>query len=153
MKKTQLFTFIFVLLLSVLVVSPVYADQISLVQTVQASQTAVYQIELHNDTPASHEYTFTVNGLPDSLAARFSQTGPQIEKINIGPDAYETIQLEIQVPAETPVGHYTAQFVSTREDGTVLAYPLSLNVKNNLCSENQQSKSESEYFQWKRIQL
>ena len=38
--------------------------------------------------------------------------------------------LHIEVPAETPVGHYTGQFSAIRDDGQVLINPLGLTVEN-----------------------
>ena len=110
--------------------SPARADGIALSQTVQASQTAVYQIEVRNDSTADHKYTLSLSGLPDMLTANFRQEGPLVDKILVAGNEYESLTLSVDVPIDTPVGHYTAEVSITRDDGQVLTYPLSLTVEN-----------------------
>ena len=38
--------------------------------------------------------------------------------------------MQVAVPAETAVGHYTAQFTAIRDDGEQLTMPVTLNVEN-----------------------
>ena len=130
MKIKFLFPLLLLLFASVWIVSPAKADEIALAQTVQASQTAEYQIELRNDTAADHEYSLSLSGLPEILVGSFTQGGPRLEKITVPANSYGQVTLHIEVPADTPIGHYTAEFSATREDGQTLIYPLSLTVEN-----------------------
>jgi len=106
------------------------ADGIALVQTVQASQTASYSIEIQNETTVEHTYSLALTGLPESLKATFTQGGPLLDQISIPANDYRLVTLRIEVPADTPIDHYTAMFTATRDDHTVLSIPLSLNVEN-----------------------
>ena len=127
MKRFFLLPFLALLALLPLVVR---ADEITLSQTVQASQTAVYQLELHNETGTVHDYALALTGLPDSLTVTFSQGGPLLSTVTIQPNAYGVVQIQVAVPAETAVALYTAHFTATRDDGETLAQPLTLNVEN-----------------------
>ncbi len=130
MKNKFILTLLLILLVSAGFASPARADEIALAQTVQASQTAEYPIELRNDTAASHEYGLTLSGLPDALAASFTQGGPQLDKVSVAANSFTMLTLRIEVPADTAIGHYTAQFSASRDDGIPLMHPLSLNVEN-----------------------
>ncbi len=105
-------------------------DEIALTQTVQASQTAQYPLEIHNAANAVHEYTLLVAGFPDLFDVTITAGGPLIGKISIEPKAYARFDLRVTIPADTPVGHYTAAFSSVREDGATLTIPLTLQVEN-----------------------
>lgn len=109
---------------------PAYADGIILSKTVQASQTAEYSVELHNDTTSEHTYSLSVSGLPDMIAVRFTQGGPLLQEIRVPAQGYAQVFIRVDVPADTPVGRYEGQFVATRDDGIVLDIPMSLNVEN-----------------------
>ena len=122
--------FLLLILISFLAVSPAKADGIALSQTVQASQTATYQLEVQNDTTVDHTYSLALDGLPDTLVANFSQGGPLVDKIMVAANGYAALTLNVDVPTDTPVGHYTAQVNVTRDDGQTLSYPLSLTVEN-----------------------
>ncbi len=130
MKRKYLLIFFVILLGSAWIVSPARADGIALAQTVQASQMAEYQLELRNDTTASHEYSLSLTGLSEKLTASFSQGGPLLNKVAVAANSFEEFFLRIEVPADTPIGHYTAQVIATREDGLLFAFPLALNVEN-----------------------
>ena len=52
------------------------ADEIALAQSTQAGQTAIYAIELGNDTAAPHDYRLALTGLPQAMTATFSEGGP-----------------------------------------------------------------------------
>ena len=126
--KRFLFLLLFVTL--VLVAPPVRADEITLSQTVQAGQTAVYQVELHNETAAGHQYNLALTGLPDSLTVTFTQGGPLLEQVDVAPNSYGLLQMRVEVPVETAVDQYQGQFSAARDDGQTLAQPLTLNVEN-----------------------
>lgn len=129
MKRTLLSLLILLALVGWAVPSA-HADELALSQTVQASQTAVYQIELHNETAVAHDYTLALSGLPDSLTATFTQGGPLVNQIAIEANAYALVTMQLVVPAETAVGRYTAQFSATRDDSDSLTLPVTLNVEN-----------------------
>lgn len=124
--------FVSLLLLVLLLggVSLARADEMALTQTVQASQTAVYQLEIHNETAAAHDYALSLTGLPDGLTATFTQGGPLVNQVTIPANAYGLLTLRVAVPADTAVGHYSAQFTAVRDDGDSLALPVTLNVEN-----------------------
>lgn len=126
----QLFLSLLILFVLLGGVSLVHADETALAQTVQASQTAVYQIEVRNETSAAHDYALSLSGLPDGLTTTFTQGGPVISQVTVPASAYGLVTMRVDVPAETAVGHYTAQFNATRDDGEQLALPVSLNVEN-----------------------
>ncbi len=109
---------------------PAQADTIALSETVQAGETAVFTLEIHNETTASHTYTPTLSGLPDGLTISFSQGGPVMDKIVIPAQSAEQIVARVETARETPVGSYNGQFVATRDDGTALTIPLDLVVAN-----------------------
>ncbi len=106
------------------------ADEITLTQTVQAGQMAEVPLEIHNDTAADHTYLLALNGLPDTLTATFTQGGPVLDSVTVPANSYGAVLLRVQVLANTPVGHYAAQFSATRADGSALTHPLTLNVEN-----------------------
>lgn len=108
----------------------VRADEVTLAQTVQAGLMAQYPLEIHNDTGADHSYHLAVTGLPDTLAVTFSQGGPVLDSITVPANGYQPITLRVEVPADTPVGHYSAQFTASRDDGATLTHPVTLNVEN-----------------------
>lgn len=120
----------FILALFMLLPLVARADEISLSQTVQASQTAVYQFELHNETAVVHDYDLALTGLPYGLTASFSQGGPLLNRVAVQPDAYSVVEVHVEVPADTAVAHYAAQFSATRDDGETLTQPLTLNVES-----------------------
>ncbi|MCA9995534.1 MAG: hypothetical protein KDE56_07305 [Anaerolineales bacterium] len=127
MKRTQL-----LLLFALLTLTPLVAraDKITLAQMVQASQTAVYQIALHNETETDHTYDLTLTGLPDSLTVTFTQGGPLLTQIDVAAGGYGQVQMKVDVPVETAVATYQAQFTTTRDDGQTLTQPVMLNVEN-----------------------
>jgi uncharacterized membrane protein len=129
MKRTLLSLLILLALVG-WVVPIARADEMALSQTVQASQTAVYQIDLHNETAITHDYTLTLSGLPATLTTTFTQGGPLVTQIAVSANAYGLVTIQVAVPAETAVGHYTAQFSATRDDGSTLTLPVTLNVEN-----------------------
>lgn len=106
------------------------ADEITLAQTVQAGQMAEIPLEIHNDAAVEHTYVLALTGLPDALLATFTQGGPVITSMTVPAHSYGQVTLRVQVPHETPVGHYTAQFRATRDDGSTLTHPVTLNVAN-----------------------
>lgn len=130
MKRTQLLLIVALLTLLALTPLAARADAITLAQTVQASQTAVYQIALHNETAVSHTYDLALTGLPDGLTAAFSQGGPRLTQVNVAANTYEQVQMAVDVPVETAVAQYTAQFSAARDDGQTLTQPVVLNVEN-----------------------
>ncbi len=107
-----------------------HADEVSLSQTVQASQTAVYQLELHNETAAAHDYALALSGLPKGLTVTYSQGGPLVNSVAIRANDYILITIQVAVPVETAVAHYDAQFSATRDDGEIVNQQLTLNVEN-----------------------
>lgn len=107
-----------------------WADEVTLDQTTQAGLMAQYPLEIHNQTSTDHTYQLAVTGLPDTLAVTFTQGGPLLDSVTIPANDYGEITLRVDVPADTPVGHYAAQFTTTRDDGATLTYPLALNVEN-----------------------
>ncbi|MCA9919641.1 MAG: hypothetical protein KC445_16900, partial [Anaerolineales bacterium] len=102
----------------------------ALSQTVQASQTAVYQLEIHNETAVTHDYALALSGLPNGLTATFTQGGPLVSQITVPANEYGSATMQVEVPVETAVGHYTAQFTAVRDDGEQLTMPVTLNVEN-----------------------
>jgi len=106
------------------------ADEIALAQTVQAGLTAQYALEIHNDTGAEHSYRLAMSGLPNTLTATFTQGGPVLDNVIVPASSYGRVTLWVAVPADTPVGHYAAQFTAARDDGTTLVHPVTLNVEN-----------------------
>lgn len=130
MKAKLFISSLLLALVSLLAVSPAKADGIALSQTVQASQMAVYQFEIQNDTATDHEYSLALIGLPDTLTSSFSQDGPLVDKVLVAANGYGSLTLNVDVPTDTPIGHYTAQVKITRDDGQILNYPLSLTVEN-----------------------
>lgn len=108
----------------------VRADEITLAQTVQAGQMAEVPLEIHNDTATEHSYSLALSGLPDALTATFTQGGPVLDSVTVPANSYGQVTLRVQVPRETPVGHYAAQFSATRDDGSALTHPVTLNVAN-----------------------
>lgn len=129
-KRPFLFLTLLMFFMMVMGVHRTHADEIALVQTVQASQTASYSIEIQNETTVSHTYNLALTGLPESLKATFTQGGPLLDQILIPANDYGLITLRIDVPADTPIDHYTGMFTATRDDNTILSIPLSLNVEN-----------------------
>ena len=127
MKRTLL-----LLLFALLALTPLAAraDEIILAQTVQASQTAVYQIALHNETAVPHTYDLALTGLPDGLTTVFTQGGPLLTQIDVAANSYGQVQMKVEVPVETAVATYQAQFTATRDDGQTLTQPVMLNVEN-----------------------
>ncbi|MCB8919989.1 MAG: hypothetical protein H6662_00265 [Ardenticatenaceae bacterium] len=111
-------------------VSLARADEMALTQTVQASQTAVYQLEIHNETAVVHDYTLALSGLPAGLTTTFTQGGPLVSQITVPANEYGLATMRVDVPVETAVGHYAAQFTTTRDDGEPLTLPVTLNVEN-----------------------
>jgi uncharacterized membrane protein len=109
---------------------PIRADEITPAQTVQAGLMAQYSLEIHNETGDSHTYRLAIGGLPDSLAVTFTQGGPVLDSVTIPANSYGQVTLRVEVPADTPVGHYAAHFTATRDDGVALISPLTLNVEN-----------------------
>ena len=122
-------------------VSLARADEMALAQTVQAGQTAVYPIEIHNETAVAHDYALSLTGLPDGLTATFTQGGPLVSQVTIPANEYGLVTMRVDVPADTAVGHYTAQFSAARDDGDSLTLPVALNVENTyavkIVSQNQ----------------
>jgi len=108
----------------------IQADEVTLAQTAQAGLTAQYPLEIHNETTADHSYQLAVTGLPDTLTVAFTQGGPLLNSVTVPANGYGEVTLRVDIPTDTPVGHYTAQFSAARDDGVTLVYPLSLNVKN-----------------------
>jgi uncharacterized membrane protein len=127
MKRFRLLPLVALLALLPLVAR---ADEITLSQAVQASQTAVYQIELHNETVLVHDYALALTGLPAGLTGIFSQGGPLLTDVTVQPNAYGNVTIQVAIPAETAVAQYTAQFTATRDDGETFTQPLTLNVEN-----------------------
>lgn len=111
-------------------VIPTWADEVTLAQTTQAGVMAQYPLEIHNETTADHTYHLAVTGLPDTLTATFTQGGPLLDGVTVPANGYGQVTLRIEVPVDTPVGHYAGQFAATRDDGETLVHPLSLNVEN-----------------------
>ncbi|MCB0208962.1 MAG: hypothetical protein KDJ52_06520 [Anaerolineae bacterium] len=109
---------------------PTWADEVTLTQTAPAGVMAQYPLEIHNETGTDHTYQLTVTGLPDTLAVTFTQGGPVLDQVTVPANSYGQVTLRIDVPIDTLVGHYAGQFTATRDDGTALAHPLSLNVEN-----------------------
>jgi uncharacterized membrane protein len=109
---------------------PTWADEVTLAQTTQAGVMAQYPLEIHNETGTDHTYQLAVTGLPDTLAATFTQGGPVLDWVTVPANGYGQVTLRIEVPIDTPVGHYAGQFTASRDDGATLAHPLSLNVEN-----------------------
>ncbi len=107
-----------------------HADEITLAQTVPAGQMAEVPLEIHNDTAVEHRYSLALTGLPDALTATFTQSGPVLNSVDVPADSYGQVMLRVQVPRETPVGHYAAKFSATRDDGNTLTHPVTLNVAN-----------------------
>lgn len=106
------------------------ADAITLSQTVQAGETAVYSISLHNQTDASHDYALALTGLPAGMKATITQGGPVIDHVTIPAQDAGQLFIRIETTRQTPVGSYDAQFVATRDDGDVLQMSLTLVVEN-----------------------
>ncbi|MCA9948070.1 MAG: hypothetical protein KDE48_00350 [Anaerolineales bacterium] len=111
-------------------VSLARADEMALAQTVQDSQTAEYQLEIHNETTAAHDYTLSLSGLPGGLKTTFTQSGPLVNQVTVPANEYGFVTMRVAVPVETAVGHYVAQFTATRDDGEQLTMPVTLNVEN-----------------------
>lgn len=106
------------------------ADEMVLSQTVQASQTAVYQLEIHNETAVAHDYALALSGLTAGLTTTFTQGVSLVSQITVPANEYGSATMQVAVPAETAVGHYTAQFTAIRDDGEQLTMPVTLNVEN-----------------------
>lgn len=130
MKIKSLFPFLLVLIASAWIVSPAFADEIALAQTVQAGQTAEFTFGVRNDTADENQYTLTLTGLPEDMAVNFSLNGPLIESISVPPQDTVQVRLRVEVPADTPVGHYSGQISAVRDDGQAIGIPLSLSVEN-----------------------
>lgn len=126
----RIFSSLLILFLLLGGVSMARADEMTLSQTVQASQTAVYQIEIHNETAAAHDYALSLSGFPDGLTTTFTQGGPLVNQIAVPANEYGLATMQVDVPAETAVGHFTAQFTAVRNDGQQLTMPVTLNVEN-----------------------
>jgi uncharacterized membrane protein len=106
------------------------ADSITLAQTVQAGEAALYQIELANETTASHRYELSSAGLPDTLLVTFTQGGPVLSTVTVDAHAYGLVTLRIEVPLDTSVGRYAGTVTAMRDDGVALTTPIVLNVEN-----------------------
>lgn len=128
--KRIAFSLFTLLMLAALAPLAAQADEIVLAQTVQASQTAVYQIALHNETAVAHTYTLALNGLPATLTVTFNQGGAALTQVEVAANEYGLVEVRVAVPAETAVAPYPAQFTATRDDGQTLSQPLTLNVEN-----------------------
>ncbi len=122
-------------------VSLARADEAALAQTVSAGQTAVYQIEIHNETAVTHDYALSLTGLPDGLTTTFTQGGPLVNQITVAANEYGLVTIRVDVGMETAVAHYTAHFTAVRDDGDSLTLPVTLNVENTyavkIVSQNQ----------------
>ncbi len=108
----------------------ILADGLVPVQTVQAGQTATFRIELRNEMAQQHQYDLSLNGLPDTLTATFTQGGPVIQQITVAANSYESLTLRVDVPIDTPVRRYTADVSAMRDDGVAVTTPITLNVEN-----------------------
>jgi uncharacterized membrane protein len=129
MKRSLLITLI-LLALAGIAAQAALADGLIPAQTVQAGQTAVFSIELRNDTAQQHQYDLSLNGLPESLAATVTQGGPVITPTSVAANGTALLTLRVDVPVDTPIGRYTAEFSAARDDGVVITTPLTLNVEN-----------------------
>jgi len=107
-----------------------WADGLVPAQTVQAGQTATFEIELRNETAQPHQYDLTLNGLPDSFTTTFTQGGPVISQVQVAANEATLLTLRVEVPLDTPVGRYTADFSALRDDGVTVTTPITLNVEN-----------------------
>lgn len=112
------------------VISLARADEMALALTVKASQTATYHIEVHNETAVTHDYALALSGLPDGLTTTFTQGGPLLNQVAIPANEYGSVTMQVDVPAATAVGHYTAQFTAVRDDNEQMTLLVTLNVEN-----------------------
>lgn len=108
----------------------VWADALTLAQTVQAGQTANYQLEIYNESSAQQAYTLTLTGFPAALSASFTQGGPILATVTVAAGGYGLVNLRVDVPVDTPIGHYVATLTALRTDGTTVTNPVSLIVEN-----------------------
>jgi uncharacterized membrane protein len=106
------------------------ADSITLAQTVQAGATAVFQIELANETTASHRYELSTAGLPETFLVTFVQGGPVLTSVTVDAHAYGLVTLRVELPLDTSVGRHAGTVQAKRDDGVVLTIPIVLNVEN-----------------------
>jgi uncharacterized membrane protein len=111
------------------------ADSITLAQTVRAGAPALFQIELANETTASHRYELSSAGLPDTLLVTFVQGGPVLTSVTVDAHAYGLVTLRVEVPLDTSVGRYAGTVEARRDDGVVLTTPIVLNVENTYAVE------------------
>ncbi len=129
--QTVAVSLLFCLLLLILInYPPVRADSLTQAQNVQAGQTALFTVELRNETSASHSYTPTLAGLPADLGISFTQNGPLVEKVDIPPQTAAQIVIRVETKSDTSVGTYSGLFTATRDDGLMLQMPLALMVEN-----------------------
>jgi len=129
MKRFLLFTFMLLALVGS-AAQLAWADGLVPAQTVQAGQTATFEIELRNETAQPHQYDLTLNGLPDSFTTTFTQGGPVISQVQVAANEATLLTLRVEVPLDTPVGRYTADFSALRDDGVTVTTPITLNVEN-----------------------
>lgn len=110
--------------------SSAIADTLAHVQTVQAGQTATYQIEIANDTSAEHTYSLAASGLPATLKITFAQDGPVIDAVTVGAGKKGRFAMRVEVPADTAVGRYAGAVTAKRDDSVDITTPLTLEVEN-----------------------
>jgi uncharacterized membrane protein len=129
MKRFLLLTFMLLAVVGI-TAQTALADGLVPAQNVQAGQTATFEIELRNETAQEHQYDLSLNGLPDMFTTTFTQGGPVISAVQVAANAAITLALRVEVPLDTPVGRYTADFSALRDDGVAVTTPITLNVEN-----------------------
>jgi uncharacterized membrane protein len=121
---------VFSLMLLAKLVGIAIADELAAFQTVQAGQQAVYHFELRNDTAVVHEYNLAVIGFEKGLETSFTQGSAILNTVSLDAASFEPIILRVAVPLDWVVGHYTAELVVSRDDGSILRLPIALDVEN-----------------------
>lgn len=118
------------LTLTLFAVRVAQADAIALSQTVQAGETAVYSVDLRNQTSVSHDYALALTALPTDMSGSFTQGGPVVDQVTTAAQGSSQVFIRIETTRTSPVGVYDIQFTATRDDGDRLEIPLTLVVEN-----------------------
>jgi uncharacterized membrane protein len=112
------------------VATPVWADTVRPAAIAQAGTTATLAMALVNETSAPHSYELTATGLPTGMTVTFSQSGPVVTSVKVGPQASTPVTLRVQVPADARLGSADIKFVARRDDGTSVEAPFTLDVES-----------------------
>jgi uncharacterized membrane protein len=107
-----------------------WADQVAVSQTVQAGATALYQLEVRNETGLDHTYVPALTGLPNGLTITFSTGGSILKSVPVLAGGAVAIQASVETTTTTPVGVYAGDFIATRDDSVVVTMPVTIMVEN-----------------------